>query len=143
MRVLSFLQPRTVAQALVNKVLNTFRHKTERNAIFFVVIPNSKPSFISNIKNNMKKKIKAIGKKVVVILDTKKTHSEGGIEIPESSRPTEQWGIVYDVGNEVSGSIKDGDRVLVTHYQGTHLIVDGVSFVIVEDNKLMAKDTPE
>ena len=89
----------------------------------------------------MNTKVKAVVTKIVVVLDDKNTKTEGGIVIPDSSQETEQWATVTSVGNKVTVPLEVNDRVYVTHFQGTHLVVDGISYVMVESEKILAKES--
>ena len=88
--------------------------------------------------------LKPIGKKVLVIMDSRKAVSEGGIHIPEKSQRTSAWGEVCEVSDDVNEEIKIGDRVYVESHLGTHYIFEGVDYIILPERnvQLIERETP-
>ena len=81
------------------------------------------------------KSITMIGDKILVCMKPRRTHSEGGIVLPEFSQTTEQWGTVKAVGPKVR-NVTVEDEVFIELHVGTHLRVDGVDYLIIEEPKL-------
>lgn len=96
----------------------------------------------------MKPSIRLFGTKILVGLtveENKETKTEGGIIIPasvnsNSEKARTKWAEVKLVGNEVK-NIKEGDVVLYDMYSATGIHVDGVDYIIVREEDLVAART--
>jgi co-chaperonin GroES (HSP10) len=75
---------------------------------------------------------------VLVQMDNRKTESDGGIAIPEFSQTTETWGQVARVGNSCERVI-EGDEVYVPSHLGTHIVLQGADYVLIQESKILAK----
>lgn len=75
---------------------------------------------------------------VLVQMDNRKTESDGGIAIPEFSQTTETWGQVARAGNSCE-RVSEGDEVYVPSHLGTHIVLEGIDYVLIEESKILAK----
>lgn len=75
------------------------------------------------------------GDRALVKLNQRKEQSDAGIIIPEFSRGAEEWGEVVRVGDE-GGSDILGKRTYIPRHLGTHYILNGTDYIIIERNKL-------
>ena len=83
--------------------------------------------------------------RIVVQRDEQEYETEGGIHIPDTAQQTSQEAIVVAVG---PGKVKKGqrqpveckvgDRVVVAKYGGTDITYDGVPYVILRDEDVLA-----
>ena len=91
-------------------------------------------------------KLIPLGDKVVVRpVDAEET-TAGGIVLPDAAQEKQRQGRVLSVGDGIlnqDGSraiheVKEGDRVLYSHYCGTEVEVDGESLLIMSENDILA-----
>ena len=92
------------------------------------------------------KSIKAIGPKVVVLIDEVKKESSGGIILAESTVSSEinsaTAGVIVDIGStafeylEKSHRPKIGDRVCFVKYEGVGMCVKNDEYRILNDDML-------
>jgi chaperonin GroES len=73
--------------------------------------------------------------RVLVRMDARKEQTAGGIVLPEFSQTTETWGEVCAVGNKVE-DLRTGDRVMVESHVGTHVVVKGVDYILIEESRV-------
>ena len=88
---------------------------------------------------------KPLDDRIVVQRDEQEYETEGGIHIPDTAQQTSQEAIVVAVG---PGKVKKGprqpveckvgDRVVVAKYGGTDITYDGVPYVILRDEDVLA-----
>lgn len=75
--------------------------------------------------------------RVLVRMDARETETKGGIVLPEFSQTTATWGDVVAVGNKCNDCTV-GSRVMVESHLGTHVIVKGVDYILIEESKIKA-----
>lgn len=75
---------------------------------------------------------------VLVRMNDRKAQSDGGIAIPQISQTTETWGEVFRVGNTCE-AVEEGDLVYVPSHLGTHVVLDGIDYVLIQEGKILAK----
>lgn len=84
-----------------------------------------------------------IGARVVVKLDTTPAEQKvGNLYVPGTTETIgAQAGIVIAVGDDpdLQKMIKIGDRILFPKYKGTEIEVDGVKYVIVDRDEILAE----
>lgn len=71
--------------------------------------------------------------------------TKSGIVLPGSAQEKPQMAEIIAVGpggiidgNEVTMAVKTGDRVIYSQYAGTKAKVDGVEYIIVRQNDILA-----
>jgi len=90
--------------------------------------------------------IRPIGDRVVVKPAAKEEITKSGIVIPDTAKEKPQEGVVFAVG---SGRLLDngerapidlrvGDRVLFAKYGGTEFKLDGVEYLVLKENDILA-----
>ena len=93
-------------------------------------------------------KLQPLGDRVVlrrITLEEEKT--AGGIFLPDTAKEKPQEaeviavgpGKLDDKGKRVPPDVKDGDRVIIAKWGGTEIKVDGVEYVIVSEDDILAK----
>ena len=66
--------------------------------------------------------------------------SAGGIVFADVSQKLNQWGIVCACGEDVPrDTVTDGDEVMLEEHLGTHFVLQGQDYLIVEWTKLKVK----
>ena len=88
---------------------------------------------------------KPLDDRIVVQRDEQEYETAGGIHIPDTAQQTSQEAIVVAVG---PGKVKKGqrqpveckvgERVVVAKYGGTDITYDGVPYVILRDEDVLA-----
>lgn len=86
---------------------------------------------------------KVIGDKVLVKPDPVENKTAGGVFIPDASVPKPKTGEViavgsgiYQAGVLVPMETKVGDKVSYAGHVGSELVVDGQSYLIMQENKI-------
>lgn len=85
--------------------------------------------------------LKPIGNNVLIQLDARIAQSTGGIAIPNSAQKAEEWGTVAGVGKKAE-ALAVGDRAFVSRFLGTHYVEGGLEFIIISEDKIVAKIEP-
>lgn len=88
-----------------------------------------------------------IGDRILVLRDDPVAETEGGIVLPEASREVPRQGVVVMVGNgrmldtgqRATFNVAAGDRIAFTNYAGTELDHDGVTYIIMREEDVLAK----
>ncbi len=89
--------------------------------------------------------ITPLGQRVLVKrLDISEETSEGGIIIPDAHKEKPQEAEVTalgvgknDEGEDVSFTVKVGDKVLISKYGGTEVKIDGVEHLILNESDIL------
>ncbi len=86
-------------------------------------------------------KIKPLGSRVVVKRIEEDEQVRGGIIIPDSAKEKSQEAEVIALGtgkeDDKPFHVKKGDKVLMPQYGGTAVKLDGVEYIIVEEDSLL------
>jgi chaperonin GroES len=93
----------------------------------------------------MAKNITPLGQRVLVKrLTEAEEKTQGGIIIPDAhkEKPQEAQVVALGIGKNEDGedvtfTVKVGDRVLVSKYGGTEIKLDGVEHVILNENDIL------
>jgi co-chaperonin GroES (HSP10) len=75
-------------------------------------------------------------------MDDRKTETAGGIALPQISQTTETWGTVQKAGHTCE-MVSDGDSVYVPAHLGTHVVLQGIDYILIQESKLLAKREAE
>ena len=81
--------------------------------------------------------IKPLGDRVVAVREEAKTQTASGIYLPDSSKEKPVMAKVQAVGSEVK-HVKVGDQIVYKEYSTTELKVDGVEYLIVKEEDILA-----
>lgn len=94
-------------------------------------------------------RVRPLGDRVVVQRVAEDTRSPGGIYIPEVAKEKPIDGIVVAVGRGawrdgqiVPLDVQIGDRVIVGKYAGSEVKVDGIAFLVLREDDLLAVIAP-
>ena len=89
--------------------------------------------------------LKPLGDRVVLKVKEEEATTASGIVLPGTAKEKPQQGEVIAVGSgevvdgkKVALEVKVGDTVVFSKYSGTELKVDGVEYLIVRQNDILA-----
>jgi chaperonin GroES len=86
-------------------------------------------------------KIKPLGERVLLKRIEEDEQIRGGIIIPDSAKEKSQEAEVVALGTGKADDkpfyVKVGDKVLLPQYGGTPVKVDGVEYILVEEDNLL------
>lgn len=92
----------------------------------------------------MATKITPLGKRVLVKRTEEEEKSTGGIIIPDTAKEKPQQAEIKalgigkdDEGNDVSFTVKVGDKVLISKYGGTDVKVEGEELLIINESDIL------
>lgn len=90
-------------------------------------------------------KLVPLGDRVVLTMVAAEETTKSGIVLPGSAKEKPQTAEVVAVGpggnvdgKEVTMQVKVGDKVIFSKYAGTEVKLDGVEYIIVKQNDILA-----
>lgn len=90
-------------------------------------------------------KLKPLGDKVVLQYQKAEEKTDSGIFLPGSAKEKPQEAVIVAVGpgkceegQHIPMQVKEGDKVIVSHYSGTEIKLGDEEFVIVSQNDILA-----
>ena len=81
--------------------------------------------------------ITPLADRVVAVREEAKTQTASGIYLPDSSKEKPVMAEVKAVGGEVK-HVKVGDKIVYKEYSTTELKIDGVEYLIVKEEDVLA-----
>ncbi len=86
------------------------------------------------------KKLQPVNGYVLLKLnEAEEKKSSGGIIIPDTASESKNEGEVIAVSNDATKEISVGDRVLYKEMSGNELEYDGVKYLLIESEDILAK----
>ena len=90
-------------------------------------------------------KIKPLGERVLLKRVEEDEQIRGGIIIPDSAKEKSQEAEVValgtgkkdDNGKAIPLNVKKGDKVLLPQYGGTTVKIDGIEYILVEEDSIL------
>lgn len=86
-------------------------------------------------------KIKPLGERVLLKRIEEDEQVRGGIIIPDSAKEKSQEAEVVALGtgkkDDVPFYVKKGDKVLLPQYGGTPVKVDGVEYILIDEESIL------
>lgn len=90
-------------------------------------------------------KIKPLGERVLLKRVEEDEQVRGGIIIPDSAKEKSQEAEVValgtgkkdDNGKVIPFNVKKGDKVLLPQYGGTTVKIDGIEYILVEEDSIL------
>ncbi len=76
--------------------------------------------------------------RVVALRETAETKTASGLYLPDTAKEKPAFATVEAVGPEVK-SLKKGDRIVYKEYATTELKVNGIEYLIVKEDDVLAK----
>jgi chaperonin GroES len=91
-------------------------------------------------------KVVPLGDKVVVKRLEAEEKTAGGIVLPDSAKEKPQQGRVLSVGDgklladgsRAAHQVKEGDRILLSSWAGSEVVVDGEELLIMSEEDILA-----
>lgn len=81
--------------------------------------------------------IKPLADRVVAVREKAASKTASGIYLPDGAKEKPVMATVEAVGSDVKG-IKIGDRILYKEYSTTEIKIDGVEYLIVKEEDVLA-----
>lgn len=81
--------------------------------------------------------IKPLGERVVATREEAATKTASGLYLPDNAKEKSQIAKVAATGAAVQ-EVKTGDRIIVREYSTTEVKVDGVEYLIVKEEDILA-----
>lgn len=86
-------------------------------------------------------KLKPIKDRVLVRIQKPEEVTKSGIIIPETSQQKTDRGEIIEVGETIDfDSLKVGDVIVYEKYKGTTLTMEGVDYIILHEEDVIAKE---
>jgi len=85
--------------------------------------------------------IEPLGARVLVRPLEKEATTKSGLVLPETAKEKPQQGVIEALGTEeeMATDLAVGDTVLYAKYTGTEIEVDGVKYLVLEENDVLAR----
>ena len=89
----------------------------------------------------MNNKIEPLGTRVLVKPLEMNTTTPSGLVLPETAKEKPQEGLVEAVGNseDMLTDLKVGDKVLFAKYTGNEIKQDGVKYLLMNEDDILAR----
>ena len=81
--------------------------------------------------------IKPLADRVVAVREVAATKTASGIYLPDNAKEKPVLAKVVAVGPDVTG-IKQGDKIIYKEYSTTELKIDGIDYLIVKEEDVLA-----
>ncbi len=86
-----------------------------------------------------KTKIEPLGSRVLIQALEQESKTASGLLLPETAKEKPQTGEVIAVGTDEEIKLKVGDKVLFAKYTGTEFKLDGVEYLLMDVNDILAR----
>jgi len=86
-----------------------------------------------------KTKIEPLGSRVLIQALEQESKTASGLLLPETAKEKPQTGEVIAVGTDEDIKLKVGDKVLFAKYTGTEFKLDGVEYLLIDVNDVLAR----
>lgn len=83
--------------------------------------------------------IQPLGTRVLIKPLTQESKTTSGLYLPETAKEKPQTGEVIAVGEDESIVLKPKDKVLFAKYSGTEFKYEGVDYLLLESNDVLAR----
>ncbi len=83
-------------------------------------------------------KIQPLGTRVLIRPLEQESKTASGLLLPETAKEKPQTGKVVAVGDDESIKLKANDKILFAKYSGTEFKMDGVDYLLLEANDVLA-----
>lgn len=85
--------------------------------------------------------IEPLGSRVLVRPLAQETTTKSGLFLPETANEKPQQGLVEAIGNPdaLTAGLAVGDKVLFAKYTGNEIQLDGVAYLLMEENDVLAR----
>ncbi|NWF62930.1 MAG: co-chaperone GroES [Chloroflexi bacterium] len=83
--------------------------------------------------------IQPLGTRVLIKPLAQESKTAAGLYLPETAKEKPQTGEVVAVGEDESITLKPKDKVLFAKYSGTEFKYEGVDYLLLESNDVLAR----
>lgn len=83
--------------------------------------------------------IEPLGARVLVRPLEQGEKTASGLYLPETAKEKPQTGVVVAIGDDESIKLKVNDKVLFAKYTGTEFKMDGVEYLLMDCNDILAR----
>lgn len=83
--------------------------------------------------------IQPLGTRVLIKPLEQESKTSSGLFLPESAKEKPQTGEVIAIGDDESIKLKPKDKILFAKYSGTEFKFDGVEYLLLESNDVLAR----
>lgn len=83
--------------------------------------------------------IEPLGARVLVRPLEQGEKTASGLYLPETAKEKPQTGVVVAVGDDEGIKLKVNDKVLFAKYTGTEFKIDGVEYLLMDCNDILAR----
>ncbi|GAP07949.1 MAG TPA: co-chaperone GroES [Anaerolinea thermolimosa] len=83
--------------------------------------------------------IEPLGARVLVRPLEQGEKTASGLYLPETAKEKPQTGVVVAIGDDEAIKLKVNDKVLFAKYTGTEFKVDGVEYLLMDCNDILAR----
>ncbi len=83
--------------------------------------------------------VQPIGARVLIKPLDQDSRTASGLLLPDTAKEKPQTGLVVAVGDDPDLKVKVDDKVLFAKYTGTEVKLDGVTYLIMESNDILAR----
>ncbi|MCX7854248.1 MAG: co-chaperone GroES [Caldilineales bacterium] len=80
-----------------------------------------------------------LGARVLIRPLEQENRTASGIILPETAKEKPQTGLVVAIGDDESIKVKEGDKVLFPKYSGTEVKLNGVDYLLMDSNDILAR----
>lgn len=84
-------------------------------------------------------KIQPLGTRVLIRPLEQESKTSSGLYLPETAKEKPQMGQVIAIGDDETIKVKPKDKVLFAKYSGTEFKMEGVEYLLLEANDLLAR----
>jgi chaperonin GroES len=84
-------------------------------------------------------KVEPLGSRVLIRPLEQETRTASGLLLPETAKEKPQTGEVVAIGDDEDIKLKVGDKVLFAKYSGTEFKMDGVEYLLMDVNDVLAR----
>jgi chaperonin GroES len=83
--------------------------------------------------------IQPLGTRILIKPLEQESKTSSGLFLPESAKEKPQTGEVIAIGDDESIKLKPKDKILFAKYSGAEFKFDGVEYLLLESNDVLAK----
>jgi chaperonin GroES len=83
--------------------------------------------------------IQPLGTRILIKPLEQESKTSSGLFLPESAKEKPQTGEVIAIGDDESIKLKPKDKILFAKYSGVEFKFDGVEYLLLESNDVLAK----
>lgn len=84
-------------------------------------------------------KVQPLGARVLIRPLEQESKTASGLLLPETAKEKPQTGRVVAIGDDESIKVKVDDKVLFAKYTGAEIKLDGVEYLLMEHNDILAR----